>query len=69
MEFNPPEGLVTQLSFGDLKNDIDKALDGLISALSFVEKFGWFLPPQYKTPLTELLKLLTMLNNFLDKTP
>lgn len=68
-EFQPPEGLLN-LPFGDLKGELDKGVETALTLLNIVEKFMWL--PQfavYKVPLNELIKLLTVLNNFLDKTP
>ncbi len=63
----PPEAF--NLNFNDLKSQVDQAVETGINFLNFVEKFSWFLPPQYKTMLDELLKILNAVNGFLDKTP
>lgn len=60
---------LNSFSFEDLKGEIDKTVEGLITAINFIKKISWFIPSQYTTSLDELLRLLTLLNDFLDKMP
>ncbi len=63
----PPEAF--NLSFDDIKSQVDKVVDALDTAMDFVDRFAWFIPAQYKTSLEELHKIVQWVNSALDKTP
>ncbi len=64
----PPEALLN-LNFDTLKTEVTNVTHAIETAIGFVDKFGWFIPAQYKTALDELLKILQWVDNALDKMP
>ena len=72
--FQPPEGLLDDLPFDDLKKQLEDAIDLALNLLDTLDKLGvilQFLPggAAIKTALEGLIQALTVLKNFLDKTP
>lgn len=55
------------VNVGQLVTDVKDGLNAVTSALTAIDKFAAFLPAQYKTPLEDLLKILTTVDGFLAK--
>lgn len=55
------------LNLGQLKAEVEVALNDVESLLAFVEKFSFLLPAQAKIGITDLQTVLNVVQSFLNK--
>jgi hypothetical protein len=64
-----PMDALQNLTFNDVQTDLSSALEGFDKLHEFVDKYGFFVPQEYKDDLDKFQKYVTALENFLKKTP